>query len=70
MVRSLPDLALAAGLMLAAGAAFAAQGKLTLDNQTPIVFEGGKWVRLARGEHIADPAGDQHGGHVPQEDAP
>lgn len=42
MARSLPDLALAAGLMLAAGAAFAAQGKLTLDNQTPIVFEGGK----------------------------
>ena len=32
----------------------------------PIVFEGGKWVRLARGEHIADPAGDQHGGHVPE----
>jgi len=36
----------------------------------PIVFEGGKWVRLARGEHIDDPAGDQHGGHVPQEEAP
>jgi lipopolysaccharide transport protein LptA len=41
MARSFPDLPLAAGLLLAAGAVCAAQGKLTLDNQTPIVFEGG-----------------------------
>ena len=36
----------------------------------PIVFEGGKWVRLARGEHINDPAGDQHGGHAPEQGGP
>jgi lipopolysaccharide transport protein LptA len=42
MARSFPDLPLAAGLLLAAGAVFAAQGKLALDNRTPIVFEGGR----------------------------
>jgi len=36
----------------------------------PIVLEGGKWVRLARGEHIDDPAGDKHGGHVPTKETP
>ncbi len=41
MARSFRDLGLAAGLLLAAGLACAAQGKLTLDNQTPIEFEGG-----------------------------
>jgi len=41
MARSFPDLRLAAGLLLAAGAAWAAQGKVTLDNRTPIEFEGG-----------------------------
>jgi lipopolysaccharide transport protein LptA len=41
MARSFPDLALAAGALLAAGIVCAAQGKLTLDNQTPIQFEGG-----------------------------
>jgi len=40
MARSFPDLALAAGLLLAAGAVCAAQGKLALDNETPIEFEG------------------------------
>ena len=41
MARSFPDLTLAAGLLLAAGAVCAAQARLTLDNQTPIQFEGG-----------------------------
>jgi lipopolysaccharide transport protein LptA len=41
MARSFPDLRLAAGLLLAACAAYSAQAKLTLDNQTPIQFEGG-----------------------------
>lgn len=41
MAISFPDIALAAGVLLGAGAAGAAQGRLTLDNQTPIQFEGG-----------------------------
>jgi lipopolysaccharide transport protein LptA len=41
MARSFPDLTLAAGLLLAAGAVHAAEGRLTLDSQTPIQFEGG-----------------------------
>ena len=36
----------------------------------PIVFEGGKWVRLARGEHIADPRGDVHHRHAPEQVGP
>ncbi|MFO1502510.1 MAG: LptA/OstA family protein [Steroidobacteraceae bacterium] len=40
MARSFPELAFAAGLLLAAGTVFAAQGKLALDNRTPIEFEG------------------------------
>jgi lipopolysaccharide transport protein LptA len=42
MARSFPDIVLAAALLLAAGSAFAAQGKLALDSRTPIEFEGGK----------------------------
>jgi lipopolysaccharide transport protein LptA len=41
MARSFPNLWLAAGLLLAAGLVSAAQTRLTLDNQTPIQFEGG-----------------------------
>src|SRR5512139_2254620 len=41
MARSFPDLRLAAGLLLAAGAVCAAQETFTLDRQTPIQFEGG-----------------------------
>jgi lipopolysaccharide transport protein LptA len=40
MARLFADLRLAAGLLVVAGCAWAAQGKLALDNQTPLEFEG------------------------------
>jgi lipopolysaccharide transport protein LptA len=41
MARSFPDLVLASALLLAAGTASAAQGKIAIDTRTPIEFEAG-----------------------------